>query len=207
MKNKKCLPVFALYEEADVLSLKLEKNKKWLDKSYYPLITGLGKVNASMKLAYELGSSLAGIDTVVNLGTAGSTDFPPGTIVQCTSFYQRDMKVTGYSQGFTPFDESTLTDFIIKSKMPKKSKNVAMCSTGDSFVDDHMMTSWAKMLFKDKLVHDMESYALAKVCATYGKKFYSFKYISDAGEIKDWAKTLEKASKALSKFYVDSFLK
>ena len=92
-------------------------------------------------------------------------------------------------------------------RKPKKSKNVAMCSTGDSFVDDHMMTSWAKMLFKDKLVHDMESYALAKVCATYGKKFYSFKYISDAGEIKDWAKTLEKASKALSKFYVDSFLK
>ena len=209
MKNEKYLPVFALYEEAEELSRKLEKMKKVSEKTRLPLITGLGKINAATKLANEIGSlngdelGFFEFDTVVNLGTAGSADFKSGTIVQCMSFYQRDMQVPGYIKGFTPFEELKATDYIIRHKVSKKTKDVAMCNTGDSFVMDISETNKGK----DKLLFDMEAYALAKVCTTYRKKFECYKFITDDGDFKDWEKTLKKASKALSKFYVENFIK
>ena len=213
MKNKKYLPVFALYEEAQELSRKSQKTRNFFNKSQHPLVTGIGKVNAAMKLGAEmismredeLGQTVA--DTIVNLGTAGSSDFEPGTIVQCMSFYQRDMQLPGYLQGFTPFEESKTIDYIVRHKVPKKTKYIAMCSTGDSFVSDMMAGNMMPDQKRNKVVFDMEAFALAKVCAIYSKKFECYKYITDSGDFEDWAQTLNKASKALSKFYIENFIK
>src|SRR5688572_20460147 len=58
------------------------------------LYTGVGKINAAITVARRLAEiriSGAPPPLVVNLGTAGSRNFPPHTLVACNRFAQRDM--------------------------------------------------------------------------------------------------------------------
>ena len=65
------------------------------------LYTGVGKVNATLKLTQRLqvNRSLPPMPKLlINYGTAGSRELPIGELVDCTKFTQRDMNVT--SLGF-----------------------------------------------------------------------------------------------------------
>ncbi len=72
--------------------------------------TGVGKVNAVYKLMSALGAYRAKHNAnpslILNVGSAGSTSFDKGAVVNCTRFIQRDMSAVslGYEPYETPFD-------------------------------------------------------------------------------------------------------
>ena len=145
-------------------------------EDYRVLYTGVGKVNATLKLTQKLqiDRSLPPLPKlVINYGTAGSRELPIGELVDCTKFTQRDMDVRGmgFMQGQTPFENDVPVildyDHVEFNPIGKKLR----CGTGDNFVQDN------KEIYSD--VFDMEAYALAKVCYHYDVPFISFKYITD----------------------------
>ena len=159
-------------------------------EDYRVLYTGVGKVNATLKLTQKLQidrSLPPSPKLVINYGTAGSRELPIGELVDCTKFTQRDMNVTslGFMQGQTPFENNVPIvldyDHVEFNPIGKKMR----CGSGDNFVQDN------KEIYSD--VFDMEAYALAKVCYHYDVPFISFKYITDGADEQaheDWEKNL-----------------
>ena len=160
------------------------------------LYTGVGKVNATLRLTQKFGKYGSHIpyNLVINYGTAGSQSwkYKKGDLVDCTRFVQRDMDVSGlgFKIGQTPFEEDI--PIILQSELDSYKFNIleygknALCGSGDSFVEgDGQFGN----------IVDMEAYALAKVCYIYNIPFISFKYITDdadgdAGD--DWEKNVGK---------------
>jgi adenosylhomocysteine nucleosidase len=145
--------------------------------NYDVLYTGVGKVNATLKLTQKFGKygSFVPYSLVINYGTAGSQSdsYQKGDLVDCTKFIQRDMNIgsLGFKMGQTPFDEEV--PIIIESKSDfNPIQNNALCGSGDSFVTEGTIGD----------VLDMEAYALSKVCYHYDVPFISFKYITDGAD-------------------------
>ena len=172
----------------------VEETQGQLD-DYDVLYTGIGKVNATLKLTQRLHSSHLHYlpkmpELVINYGTAGSRRLPIGELVDCTKFIQRDMDVTGlgFMKHQTPFESPN--DMVIRctSEFNPIGKNYT-CGTGDSFVESLEKGD------SNIDVFDMEAYALAKVCRYYKVPFISFKYITDnvnEHSSKDWEDNLGK---------------
>ena len=158
--------------------------------NYDVLYTGVGKVNATIKLMERLGSIFLSREgeiapnLVINYGTAGSRKYKQGELVDCTKFIQRDMDVTGlgFQRGETPFEKEPPIVIESKSSFNPIGKH-ATCGSGDNFVED-------RTNYYGEVV-DMEAYALAKVCYLYDVPFISFKYITDDADENagtDWEK-------------------
>lgn len=146
------------------------------------ILESVGKVTAAMTLASEL--ARFGYDFVVNLGTAGSRDLPPGSLVKCQTFVQWDMDVRPISKkrGQTYPERRVFVHskpFLSGLKIDRN----AICYTSDQFLSRDKMMSGAT-------VHDMEGYALARVCEEFGVPFISIKCVSDAGKHTDWGKNM-----------------
>ena len=166
----------------------------YFDDERQILYTGVGKVNATLKLTQRLHSSYLHYlpkmpELVINYGTAGSRKIKKGQLVDCTKFIQRDMNVSGmgFHRGQTPFEDIEIV-LDSNSEFNPIGKHY-VCGTGDNFVDN----------IEDEIeyvdVFDMEAYALAKVCSYYYVSFISFKYITDnANEysVGDWNDNLGK---------------
>jgi len=155
---------------------------------YDVLYTGVGKVNATLKLTQKFGKygSYIPYDLVINYGTAGSRKYRKGELVDCTKFIQRDMDVTGlgFQRGETPFEKQPPLVIETESLFNPIGKN-ATCGSGDSFVEDRSQ-------YYGEVV-DMEAYALAKVCHLRDIPFVSFKYITDGADEQaheDWEANL-----------------
>ena len=156
---------------------------------YDVLYTGVGKVNAAIRLQQRFGKYGSHIpyDKVINYGTAGSRKIKKKTLVDCTKFVQRDMDVTGlgFMRGETPFEDEPplMLDFGITKY--NNIKRRAVCGSGDNFVEDRTQ-------YYGEVV-DMEAYALAKVCYLRDIPFVSFKYITDGADEQaheDWEANL-----------------
>ena len=151
-------------------------------KEYDVLYTGVGKVNATIRLMEKLGGIFLSREgamlpsVVINYGTAGSRKIKKKTLVDCTKFIQRDMDVTGlgFMRGETPFEQDP--PFVIQQQNIEFNPigRNATCGSGDNFVED-------KTNYYGEVV-DMEAYALAKVCYLYDVPFISFKYITDGAD-------------------------
>jgi adenosylhomocysteine nucleosidase len=178
-----------------VCALKVETQgqlDKYFDDERQILYTGVGKVNATLKLTQRLHSSHLHYmpimpKLVINYGTAGSRKIKKKTLVDCTKFIQRDMDVTGlgFMRGETPFEQDP--PFIIQQQNVEFNPigRNATCGTGDNFAED-------KSQYYGEVV-DMEAYALAKVCYLYDVPFISFKYITDGADEQaheDWEANL-----------------
>ena len=177
MKNKRLL-VFALREE----------NPDIFDHDEV-LYTGLGKVQAAISLSEYLAERRP--SCVVNLGTAGSSEHPAGSVVCCNRFIQRDMNCTalGYQQWQVPFSEIPI---VLEYGEAVTGLPLATCGTGDSFDTTHSQSQYT--------IVDMEAYALALVCQRKGVPFVCLKYISDGANsdaATDWNDSLLKAGRAL----------
>lgn len=162
------------------------------------LFTGVGKVNAAIALTRTLlehrasGRLLAG---VVNFGTAGSRRFSAGSLVACTEFLQRDMDASGlgFAPGVTPFDDAPAS---IRFPSPFTGIPAANCGTGDSF-------DTGKHAGRYDVV-DMEAFALARTCLTFGTAFACSKYITDgadSGAAANWQENLHRAADGFLKLY------
>jgi len=162
------------------------------------LYCGIGKVNAAIALTrrlarYEL--ERRSMPLVLNFGSAGSRCHPPGTLVACHEFVQRDMDVSGlgFAKGTTPFDPAPASLHFepVFPELP-----AAVCGSGDSFATDAAAVSCA--------VVDMEAYALAKTCWAHGAAFACVKYVSDGADhsaAEDWHRNMHKAAEQFLSLY------
>jgi len=177
-----------------VCALKIETQGQldnYFDDERQILYTGVGKVNATLKLTQRLHSSHLHYTPimpklVINYGTAGSRKIKKKTLVDCTKFIQRDMDVTGlgFMRGETPFEKEPPLMLENESDFNPIGRN-ATCGSGDSFVEDRSQ-------YYGEVV-DMEAYALAKVCRHSGVPFISCKYITDGADEQaheDWEANL-----------------
>lgn len=152
------------------------------------LITGIGKVNAAYELTKFIYTRKP--DLIVNLGSAGSSSFPKGSVVCCTQFIQRDMDVRGlgYELYETPLSDMPV---VLKYGLAMEGLPEAVCGTGDNFEMGHAATVYN--------VVDMEAYALAMITMKENIPFLCLKYISDGADgdaAEDWTVQVHKAAVA-----------
>ena len=172
-----------------VVAIKEEVDTKFIDK-FDVLITGVGKVNAAYELTRHLAENKNMYNLVINFGTAGSNYLDPGTFVDCTRFYEKDMDCLplGFEPFQTPFEKEIIIDFSLESIFNPLNKNLS-CYTGDKFVTEDLDYQG---------IFDMEAYALAKVCKSFQLPFISFKYISDGANSDssdDWTENISSGYK------------
>lgn len=132
---------------------------------------GIGKVNAAymtMKLISQ------GARCILNLGTAGSASLHPHTTVSCHKFIERD---AGHLFKVDPNVGGIYVNTL------KLGLLLAICGTGDSFVKELDENT-------DYQLVDMEGYAMARVCFNESVPFHSYKYITDGGNVEEWANGL-----------------
>ena len=155
------------------------------------LFTGIGKVQDSYALTKSLATQHPKL--IINLGSAGSTHFPKGTVVNCRQFVQRDMNVCGL--GFDRYETPL-------SGLPKvfaygelfEGLPQAICGTGDQFEMEHTDSIYT--------VVDMEAYVLAYIAQQEKIPFLCLKYISDGADdnaAEDWSEQVHKAAEAYGK--------
>jgi adenosylhomocysteine nucleosidase len=152
-------------------------------------VTGVGKAYA----AYGFALVSAGADLVVSLGTSGGLGGQAiGDLYLCGEFVEYDMNVEtlGFPEGVTPYSgmkepvirpcgEQTL---ILAEKalaraglQAKRGRSIS----GDRFMTDPDESATIRDRFKANLC-DMESAAIAKLCATKtGQEFFALRFISD----------------------------
>lgn len=172
-----------------VFALESEAGKEF--ENYNKVFVGIGKVKATYNLTKAIHENNP--DLIINLGTAGSTTFDRGSLVNCHRFIQRDMDVRalGFRKFETPFsNEPILLEYgLIIENLPN-----GICGSGDQFEMEHINPEYN--------VIDMEAFALAKVAKQEGIDFLCLKYISDGADgnaADDWALEVKKASIALKK--------
>jgi len=145
------------------------------------LITGVGKINATMVLVDHIIKEKP--KQIINYGTAAkcSRRVEVGKIYEIKKFIQRDMNATqlGFETYQTPFGKGAIdTGLVLPSNL--------VCGTGDNFWEgDSQFTA-------EYDVADMEAYALASVCEEYNIPFRCFKYISDEGNADQWEENCKK---------------
>lgn len=181
MSDQKSLLVFAHADEAVAFA----------DVEH--LISGVGKVNASVALAGALASG--DIKNVVVLGTAGvvghaGEDRPSlDTIYQITKLIQHDFPLP--SADVDPTGEVLLPD------------NKVTMATGDVFVSDDEQRIHIKSLGASLV--DMEGYAYGSICQHFNVPLQIFKipsdYADDSASIDEWDEIAKQKSVQLREFY------
>ncbi|MFC4164886.1 nucleosidase [Epilithonimonas zeae] len=170
-----------------VFALESEAGKEF--EKFNKVFVGIGKVKAT----YNLTKAIQEVnpDLIINLGTAGSTIFDRGSVVNCSRFIQRDMDVRalGFQKFETPFsNETILLEYgLIIEHLPN-----GICGSGDQFEMEHINPEYN--------VIDMEAFALAKIAEYENIDFLCLKYISDGADgnaADDWTQEVKKASIAL----------
>ena len=162
------------------------------------LYCGVGKINAAIALTRELTRYALQdepMPLVLNFGSAGSRRLAAGTLAQCHEFVQRDMDVSGlgFALGVTPYDDApdSLSFEPMFDHLPS-----AVCGSGDSFSTGTVAVDCA--------VVDMEAYALAKTCWSYGAPFGCAKYVTDGADhtaADDWHCNVHKAADEFLSLY------
>lgn len=181
MSDQKSLLVFAHADEAVAFA----------DVEH--LVSGVGKINASVALAGVLAEG--NIKNVVVLGTAGvvghaGEDRPSlDTIYQVTKLIQHDFPLP--SADVDPAGEILLTDF------------QATMATGDVFVSNDEQRIHIKSLGASLV--DMEGYAYASICQRFNVPLQIFKipsdYADDSASIDEWDDIAKQKSVQLREFF------
>jgi len=138
------------------------------------LVTGVGKVNAAMKLAEILKTEH--IETIYNFGFAGASGaYEVGDVVLIdqTNYHDFNLTMFGYAEGQVPgypavFKSNLALVNQIKNLYPKVKNGYLL--TGDTFMTD---------IRPGNYVYDMEGAALYQVAHNYRIPIVSIKVISD----------------------------
>ncbi|RCW23219.1 adenosylhomocysteine nucleosidase [Ciceribacter lividus] len=162
----------------------------FLRSRFDPLMTGVGPVEATLALtravsALEAAKTLP--DLVVSLGSAGSNTLEQTGIYQVGSVSYRDMDASplGFEKGRTPF-----LDLPAVIDLPLRIPGIptASLSTGANIVSgDAYHAIGADMV-------DMETFAVFRVCSTFGLPLIGLRGISDGKDelrhVGDWTEYL-----------------
>ncbi|UCI25623.1 5'-methylthioadenosine/S-adenosylhomocysteine nucleosidase [Mesorhizobium sp. B2-8-5] len=161
-----------------------------LKNLFTPLMTGVGPVEAGVRLGAEL-AALKGEgalpDLVVSLGSAGSRKLEQAEIYQVVSVSYRDMDASplGFEKGATPFLDLPVTvplPFVIPGV------KAASLSTGGAII------SGAAYDVIDADMVDMETFACLRACQLFGVPLVGLRGISDGAadlrHVNDWTEYL-----------------
>jgi len=181
-------------QSALIMALPSESKRLFEQAGIQVHYSGIGKVNAVFK-AYEV-IQRTGCKILFNLGTAGSSQFDTHSLVEVSSFVQRDMDVSplGFEVGITPMDDHLPGAIDLEPFFAHLPKGI--CGTGDSFE-----TGLPKVACQ---LVDMEGYALAKVCRKLDVRLISVKYITDGADDSahlDWEDNLLLGAQKLLNLY------
>jgi adenosylhomocysteine nucleosidase len=173
-----------------LLVFAMEQESQEVFSGHNLLYTGIGKVNAAYALTKHI--AVRRPPLIVNLGTAGSRRHPGGTLINPTSFVQRDMDATllGFEKFQTPFSSDPV---VLEYGDAVSGLTQGICGTGDNFESVEGAGAFD--------VVDMEAYALALICKRENIPFLCLKYVSDGADENaggDWNAALHKASEALA---------
>lgn len=161
-----------------------------LRKLFVPFMTGVGPVEAGVKLGAELArldAAAALPDLIVSLGSAGSRTLEQTEVYQAVSVSYRDMDASplGFAKGETPFLGLPAT-----LALPHHISGVkqATLSTGASIVSGSAYDAIAEDMV------DMETYACLRACQLFGVPLIALRGISDGAaelnHIDDWTEYL-----------------
>lgn len=157
-----------------------------LKRLFTPFMTGVGPVEAGVRLSGELarlGASDALPDLVVSLGSAVSRKLEQTEVYQAVSVSCRDMDASppGFARGVTPFLGLPAT-LPLPLRIPGVKE--ATLSTGASVVSGAAYEAIAEDMV------DMETFACLRACHLFGMPLVALRGISDgAAELKhvdDW---------------------
>ncbi len=151
--------------------------------------TGVGKVQAAIHV--ENAIQRVKPDLILNIGTAGSVNFPIGSVHTCCKFIDRDMEKL---QDFgVPFQDD-FEEEIQKSDLLNEWVFDSICNTGDTFLTSADGTGD---------VFDMESFAVASVCKNHAIPFVGIKCVTDIigqNSVKHWEDKLAEAQGILQNY-------
>jgi|TARA_B100001093_G_C26800095_1_gene1002967 adenosylhomocysteine nucleosidase len=163
------------------------------------LFTGVGKINATYSLTRYL-SNHPEIKRVINYGTGGGAyKVEVGQLHKCTTFLQGDIDCGDLCDGpGITFGDDTAVSGVINF-----GDDGLVCRTQDQFVTDiDALDMFTHLMSGQKFnIVDMEAYALAKICASMGKDFHCYKYISDDASNEASDEWYENVSKGEPLFY------
>jgi adenosylhomocysteine nucleosidase len=161
-----------------------------LRRRFTPLMTGVGPVEAGVRLGAELALlSERGVrpDLVVSLGSAGSRTLEQAEVYQASSIAYRDMDASplGFEPGATPFLELPA---IVPLGHAIPGIRQASLSTGAAIVSGAGYDAVGADMV------DMETFAVLRACQLFGIGMIGLRGISDgAAELKhvdDWRQYL-----------------
>ena len=150
------------------------------------LITGIGTLPAAIALTRRLSEGPLP-SRVINVGTAGALVDLESGVYEISDAVKHDFKVGGTSD-ITDFVYPRWFNFEPLTDLPK-----AKLATGDAFVN---RSDLRDELAKECQLVDMEGYALAAVCSTFGVPLTLLKQVSDSadeGASAIWEAALERA--------------
>lgn len=140
--------------------------------------TGIGKTNSAMNMAKIIMERKPQV--VVNFGSCGNLkNYKVGEVIEVGEVYN-NIDVRPFAEyGCTP--ENNICEI-------KLSNSGVKCFTTDQ-IYDNTRTDYAQkyleMIDKCDIV-EMECYSLAYVCKQHNIPFYSYKWVSDDGNIDTW---------------------
>ncbi|CDX23973.1 5'-methylthioadenosine/S-adenosylhomocysteine nucleosidase [Mesorhizobium sp. ORS 3324] len=157
---------------------------------FTPLMTGVGPVEAGVRLGAELATLKAQDalpDLVVTLGSAGSRTLEQAAIYQAASVSYRDMDASplGFEKGATPFLDLPVTvplPFVIPGIRSATLSSGGAIVTGAAYdaIDAEMV--------------DMETFACLRACQLFGIPLIGLRGISDGAadlrHVSDWTEYL-----------------
>ncbi|MBZ9668601.1 5'-methylthioadenosine/S-adenosylhomocysteine nucleosidase [Mesorhizobium sp. ES1-3] len=161
-----------------------------LQRLFTPLMTGVGPVEAGVRLGAELSwlkSEKALPDLVVSLGSAGSRTLEQAEIYQAISVSYRDIDASplGFEKGATPF-----LDLPVTVPLPLRIPEIkeATLSTGGAII-----TGAAYDTIDADMV-DMETFACLRACQLFDIPIIGLRGISDGAadlrHVGDWTEYL-----------------
>ncbi|MBQ7226993.1 MAG: 5'-methylthioadenosine/S-adenosylhomocysteine nucleosidase [Clostridia bacterium] len=152
-------------------------------RSVVAVQSGIGKVNASF-----VASALAlkfGAESILMTGVCGGVGLAPLVPVVPDGFVQHDVDMIGEAKGHIDVvDEIVIKpDSELSSLLAQASDGVrGIMATGEQFIGSPLQIDAILADFPNVIAVDMESGAVAQVCARLGVKFACIKIISDGGD-------------------------
>ncbi|HEU4987139.1 MAG TPA: 5'-methylthioadenosine/S-adenosylhomocysteine nucleosidase [Rhizobiaceae bacterium] len=170
-----------------------------LQKRFTPLMTGIGPVEAAVKLTAALATlEVAGDlpDLVVSLGSAGSRKLEQTEVYQAVSVSYRDMDASplGFEKGATP-----LLDLPANIPLPLRIPGIpeATLSTGGNVISGRGYDTI------DADMVDMETFAVLRACQHFARPLIALRGISDGAaeltHVGDWTEYLHVVDEKLAR--------